>query len=1340
MVIIRIISCLSGVVLFNTLNTPVTLAQPIIPANDSTGTRIRSQNNRQFNIEGGTQSGENLFHSFEQFNLEEGQIANFLSNPNIRNILGRISGGNASYINGLIQVTGGNSNLFLMNPAGIIFGKNASLNVPASFTATTANGMGFGNSWFNAIGNNDLQTLVGTPNQFRFDSATPGGLINFGQLAVNPGQQLTLLGGTVINTGTLAAPDGTLLIQTVPGENLVRISQTGHLLSLEVSPILTGGESGITPLALPQLLTGGGQNSATEITMNSAGELVLTGGQTVEPGDIAITSQTPQNSSVPAITSQTATLNAVNNLIILERPLVTSGDLNLFAGNTLRIRESLTHPFWAIAGGNLTLVGQQNIDILALNAVNPNFSAFQAQENLTLMSDGIISADAHFSVGGNFSILQTTGELGTFVSLFDPIIYSEGNVIFGNYTGASLKVEAQGEIVGGDITITTPDQTLSNSTDPDAELLSSGPTLILRSGVQTLSNSPNLDPNTEIAGTPFLETTPPSRDHISVGAIATFGGPVILESGGQITLDQIVTEGGEVVLSAADNIIISGTLATTGGNIEITTDNFLQVRGTFSDNGVEASISSANGSEGGEITIRHGGGVETPFIVGDGTTNGTAGAITTGSQTLLPSLIVPVPSDGIFSEGNITVVTTSPATPTPQPTPTPEVTPTPQPTPIPPTPTPTPEVTPTPTPQPTPQPTPIPPTPTPEVTPTPQPTPIPIPQPTPTPTPEVTPTPQPTPIPPTPTPTPEVTPTPTPQPTPQPTPIPPTPTPEVTPTPQPTPIPTPQPTPQPTPEVLPTPQPIPIPEFNLDPQTQNNITAATEGEPVDRKNPLNLNQKNLNLWRDVPENPPVLSIDLGRNFKASDRINLIIPPGLIINPGFEGNFSSEMAQQVREVIENNPFNLLDSSIISSIQSARSNVFISLNSEQAEASVAQLEQLFETEYSNYFNKSRESFSRETSAQDIKDNLKSFEQEVNSRSAIIYTFARPEQLELLLITADQEAIHLTVKDTNRNDLVQTIRQFQQEIITSRERKQPRYLSSAQKLYQWLIAPLEAELERQQIDTLLFAMDDGLRGLPLAALHDGEKFLIEKYNFSLIPSFSLTNIRYRSLQNAQVLAMGSSIFTNQPSLPAVPIEIRTITSLLTGNYFLNEEFTLNNLKTQRNAKPYQILHLSTHGEFRPGDPSNSYIQLWDTQLTLNNFGQLGLRWNNPPLELLVLSACRTALGDQNAELGFAGLAVQAGVPSALASLWYVSDQGTLALMSEFYAQLRTTSIKAEALQKAQLAMLRSEVLIESGQLQFSGISNPIPLPAPLAQTGNINFSHPYYWAGWTMIGSPW
>lgn len=253
-----------------------TSAQAQITPNTNDTNTIVNQSGNTINITGGIQAEANLFHSFEKFGLDRGQIANFVSNPSIQNILGRVSGGDASVINGLIQVTGGNSNLYLMNPAGIVFGQDASLNVPAAFTATTANGIGFGDKWLNALGTNDYASLVGSPNSFAFTQS--GAIFNAGNLAVESGQNLTLLGGTVINTGTLSAPSGNITIGAVPGEKLVRISSTGSLLSLELPQETKAAinQQPFTPLSLPELLTGGNISGATGVTVEN-GVVKLTG-------------------------------------------------------------------------------------------------------------------------------------------------------------------------------------------------------------------------------------------------------------------------------------------------------------------------------------------------------------------------------------------------------------------------------------------------------------------------------------------------------------------------------------------------------------------------------------------------------------------------------------------------------------------------------------------------------------------------------------------------------------------------------------------------------------------------------------------------------------------------------------------------------------------------------------------------------------------------------------------------------------------------------------------------------------------------------------------------------
>ncbi|HEY9852033.1 MAG TPA: CHAT domain-containing protein [Leptolyngbyaceae cyanobacterium] len=346
---------------------------------------------------------------------------------------------------------------------------------------------------------------------------------------------------------------------------------------------------------------------------------------------------------------------------------------------------------------------------------------------------------------------------------------------------------------------------------------------------------------------------------------------------------------------------------------------------------------------------------------------------------------------------------------------------------------------------------------------------------------------------------------------------------------------------------------------------------------------------------------------------------------------------------------------------------------------------------------------------------------------------------DEVEIVLVTAEGLPKRQRLPNLTRSQIMAVAKQFQSEVTDKTKLDTTSYLQPAQQLYQWLIPPIEPILKAQGIENLVFIPDAGLRSLPVAALNDGKQFLVERYSVSLMPSFSLTNPRYFSLKNSSVLAMGADKFTDLSPLPAVPVELSTIANQLwSGEVAINEDFTVNNLKSLRTAKPFGIVHLATHAQFLPGPPRNSFIQFWDTKLGIDQMRDFS--WNDPPVHLLVLSACRTAIGDLDVELGFGGLAIQAGVKTTLASLWYVSDEGTLGLMTEFYEQLQTAPIRAEALRKAQVALLTGEVRLENGQLLGVGNRNSIPLPVELSQLGNVSFTHPYYWASFTMIGNPW
>ncbi|MBD1920513.1 filamentous hemagglutinin N-terminal domain-containing protein [Microcoleus sp. FACHB-831] len=399
---------LGSVFVVQALTYAIASAQSITPANDGTGTTVTPRGNT-ININGGQLSRDraNLFHSFQKFGLNPGEIANFLSNPAIKNILGRVEGGDASIINGLIQVSGGNSNLFLMNPAGIVFGSGASLNVPASFTATTANAIGFGNNnWFNALGGNNYAALIGNPNSFAFTKENIGAIANSGNIAVNSGQTISLVGGSVINTGTLSAPGGNITITALQEEKLVRITPNGSLLSLELpldtKTTINAKTQTIAPASLPQLLTGGTIPDALQVVTSPDGRVQVVGnnGYVGNKGEIAASSS-----------------NNGGKVNINSRVLENRGNISA-SGNT---------------GGNINIQTRNLLDAgqIAANGTGGNGGNIAVNYSGTAIQTASATTQANGQVGGNITFngsqdtvlttsgsLQATGETGGKIRIF----------------------------------------------------------------------------------------------------------------------------------------------------------------------------------------------------------------------------------------------------------------------------------------------------------------------------------------------------------------------------------------------------------------------------------------------------------------------------------------------------------------------------------------------------------------------------------------------------------------------------------------------------------------------------------------------------------------------------------------------------------------------------------------------------------------------------------------------------------------------------------------------------------------------------------------------------------
>ena len=348
-----------------------------------------------------------------------------------------------------------------------------------------------------------------------------------------------------------------------------------------------------------------------------------------------------------------------------------------------------------------------------------------------------------------------------------------------------------------------------------------------------------------------------------------------------------------------------------------------------------------------------------------------------------------------------------------------------------------------------------------------------------------------------------------------------------------------------------------------------------------------------------------------------------------------------------------------------------------------------------------------------------------------------------LQLVIVTPTGQPQQIEIPTATREKVIASVRALQIELTDRTRRRQSNYLKYSQALYNWLVLPLESTLAAEDIGHVSFIMAPGLRSLPLAALHDGEQFLLENYSIGLMPSFSLTELApaYGSgstLHQSEVLAMGASRFTDPPPLPAVEAALDIIADdLWAGEAFLHEHFTLANLTTEISKEQYGIVHLATHAVFEPGNYEASYIQLWNEKITLPELDKLNL--SESTIDLIILSACNTAVGDRTSEYGFAGFAVNAGSQSALASLWPVSDEGTLGFMTQFYQQLSAGKLRSDSLRQAQISMLQGEVSIVNGQV-IGPDGEAIAMIPELAESGNWDFAHPFYWSAFTMIGNPW
>lgn len=314
------------------------------------------------------------------------------------------------------------------------------------------------------------------------------------------------------------------------------------------------------------------------------------------------------------------------------------------------------------------------------------------------------------------------------------------------------------------------------------------------------------------------------------------------------------------------------------------------------------------------------------------------------------------------------------------------------------------------------------------------------------------------------------------------------------------------------------------------------------------------------------------------------------------------------------------------------------------------------------------------------------------QLSPTTAVIYPIVFANRTELLIsLKSGLKRIAIPVTAA---DLTKEVRAFR---YTLEKRTTREYLPHAQTLYDWLIRPLEADLAAQHINTLVFVPDGALRTIPMAAFHDGQTFLINKYAIALTPGLNLTDPRPLDRERVKLLSSGlTRAVQGYPALPYVAGEMNTIRDLYRGDQLLNQDFRTARLEQELRDGQFGILHVATHGQFT-SDANQAFLLTFDGKLTLNQLDRLiGLfRFRQGPLELLTLSACQTGVGDDRAALGLAGVAIKAGARSALATLWFINDEASAELVSEFYRQLRNPKLsKAQALQYAQQKLLADRV----------------------------------------------
>lgn len=401
----------------------------------------------------------------------------------------------------------------------------------------------------------------------------------------------------------------------------------------------------------------------------------------------------------------------------------------------------------------------------------------------------------------------------------------------------------------------------------------------------------------------------------------------------------------------------------------------------------------------------------------------------------------------------------------------------------------------------------------------------------------------------------------------------------------------------------------------------------------------------------------------------------------------------------------------------------------------------------------------------SDEEIQKALGDIKTKTAQKAALVCLEYQNNSLKITLFK-EEKTIEVSSSPISIQELRDTIDSLQNSVANPLLKNTNQYLEPAQKLYDLLIKPIEKEIPETQIETLVFVNNIDAPSFSIEVLHDGAEFIIENYSISRI--FAVNQILKISQfleiltdevhQNLDVLVMGTSRFKNSSTeLSGIQNELFQAGGSWNRNSdeeFLTlipeEKFNIEKLREALLKQDFEIIHIATHGVFNRDNPERSYLSLWDDRLLFTELKDL-LR--DREVEILVLSACNTATATEDGKLGLEQFVSETKVKTIIASQWSAYNLSAYLIMTRFpqqFALYGATSRsrlygfrKAENFRTVQLEMLNKQLYLtpESGYLDSTQIEEvQQEIDRQNNNNGVLYLDHPYYWAAFTVIGSPW